>query len=245
MSSAYLSKVREILAHLEETQGAPISAAADVIIEALRHGGVVHCAEIGHGIQMDFINRAGGLCVVQPFTWSIAVHQPVPECRRRALAAENADRDLAQIRLAVSHSDLRAGDVMLLGSVSGRNRGPVELALACRARGVKVIGFTSLTYTAGVESLHPSGKRLFEVVDVAVDNGAPYGDAGVDVPGYDVKLIPLSGLGMLVSGWLIWEQVLIRMAAAGNAPSILISHNREDGPAFNEKSRAQYNQRGF
>jgi uncharacterized phosphosugar-binding protein len=121
----------------------------------------------------------------------------------------------------------------------------VELALSCREIGVKVIGFTSLTYTAGVESLHPSGKRLFEAADVVVDNGAPYGDAGVDVPGYDVALVPLSGLGMLVSGWLIWEQVLTRMAARGTPASVLISHNGEGGPEYNKTSRAVYSERGY
>lgn len=246
MNSNYVSKARDILTHLEQSQQQEaIAAAAELCVDALRQGGSIHCAEIGHGIQGDFIHRAGGLCAVQPFTWTIAVQQPLPEIRRREQAAENVNRDVEQVRLAVEFSDLRPGDVMFVGSVSGRNRRPVELALSCRERGVRVVAFTSMAYTARVESLHPSGKRLFEVADVVVDNGAPYGDAGVEVPGYDVSLIPLSGLGMLVSGWLIWEQVMTRMAALGTPASILISHNRKGGPEFNEKSRATYNEKGY
>lgn len=241
----YMAAAHRILDHLAGSQGAAIEAAATLIVEALSGGGGVYCHEIGHSIQMDFINRAGGLCAVHPFTFSWSVNCPVPEVRRKSQSGADADADLAVVRQAVAQSALRAGDVMLVGSVSGRNRRPVELALACRERGVKVIAFTALDYTRRVTSLHPSGWRLFEAADVVIDNGAPYGDAGVEVPGYEVKLIPLSGLGMLAAGWLIWEQVMTRMAAAQTPASILISQNRDDGPAFNAASRARYQERGY
>ena len=244
-TTPYLQAARRSLDHLEKTQQGNVAAAADLIVAALRSGGTVNCSEIGHGIQWDFINRAGGLLAVQSFSYGLTINNPIPECRRKEQAGKPDERDLAQVRYAVNNSNLRPGDVMLLASVSGRNRQPVELALACRDRGVKTIGFTAMTYTQKVTSTHPSGKRLFEVVDVVVDNGAPYGDAGVEVPGYDVKLIPLSGLGMIVSGWMIWEQVMTKMAAGGTAASVFISQNRDDGPAYNDKSKAQYNQRGF
>ncbi|MBN2452493.1 MAG: sugar isomerase domain-containing protein [Lentisphaeria bacterium] len=243
--SRFLPEAHRILTSLAQQQRDNIAAAADLIADCLGSGGGIYCAEIGHGIQMDFINRAGGLCAVQPFTFTVAVNTPGPECRRKAEAAERADQDIEAVRLAVAHSALRAGDAMLIGSVSGRNRRPVELALACRAKGVKVVGFTAMAYTRKVTSLHPSGKRLFEVCDVVVDNGAPYGDAGVQVPGYEHPVIPLSGFGMLTAGWLIWEQVLSRMAAAGTPASVLISQNREDGPPYNAESRAGYNRKGF
>lgn len=242
---AYLKTARAILEHLEKTQLDNVQAAADIMVHALTHGGTINCSEIGHGIQWDFINRAGGLLAVQPFTHSFSVNNPVPECRRAQSQAGAADRDLEQIRFAVRNSNLRAGDVMIVSSVSGRNRGPVELALACRALGMKVIGFTAMAYTEKVKALHPSGKRLFEAADVTVDCGAPYGDAAVQVPGFEHACIPVSGLGQLVAGWLIWGLVMEKMAAAGNAPSVFISHNREGGPEFNDRMKAQYQKRGY
>jgi len=240
----YSQAARDVIAFLETRQGANIAAAADLVVDALQHGGTVSCSEIGHGIQGDFLGRAGGLFAVQPFTYSITVNNPMPECRRKAHPA-SPDEDLQRVRTAVARSSLRAGDVMLVASVSGRNRAPIELALACRERGVRVIVFTSMTYTANVVSLHPTGKRLYEVGDVVIDCGAPYGDAGVDVPGYDVKLIPLSGLGMLVAGWMVWGTVMEKMAAAGTPASVYLSHNRDGGPAFNEKNRARYHEKGY
>lgn len=240
----YTAAARQVIDFLESRQATAIEAAADMIVTSLRQGGTVSCSEIGHGIQGDFLGRAGGLYAVQPFSYSLNVTNPLPECRRKA-QPQDPDEDLRRVRTAVAHSSLRAGDVMLVASVSGRNRAPVELALACRERGVGVIGFTGMTYTQNVTSLHPTGKRLFEAVDIVIDCGAPYGDAGVDVPGYDVKLIPMSGLGMLVAGWMIWGSVMEKMATAGTPASVYISHNRDGGPAFNEKARSRYQEKGY
>lgn len=241
----YLTVVRQVLEHLEKTQLGNVEAAADLVVKAFAGGGTLNCSEVGHGIQWDFINRAGGLLAIQPFSFSVNVNNPIPDCRKAKPAPDAADRDLEQIRFAVRQSHLRAGDVMIVSSVSGRNRGPVELALACRERGVATIGLTSLAYTAKVKSLHPSGKRLYEACDVVIDNGAPYGDAAVELPGYENKVVPVSGLGMMVSGWMVWSRVMEKMAAAGNPPSVYISHNREGGPEFNEKAKAQYQRRGY
>jgi uncharacterized phosphosugar-binding protein len=145
----------------------------------------------------------------------------------------------------VSLSRLRAGDVLVVSSVSGRNGPPVELALACRERGVRTVGLTSMPYTSRVVSLHPSGKRLFEAVDVTIDIGVPYGDAGVAIEGLEHEAVPLSGVAMVVSGWLLWGTVMARMGAEGDAPSVFVSHNREGGPERNEKSRSRYQERGY
>jgi uncharacterized phosphosugar-binding protein len=241
----YLDAVKKILAHLETTQLPAIEKAADLVAESLSHGGAVFCSEIGHGGQGDFINRAGGLMAVQPFTCNLNISDRVPRCHQNRPQTETVERDLETIRLAVRVSNLRAGDVIVTSSVSGKNRGPIELALACKSKGLKTIGFSSLEYTGNVSSLHPSGKKLCEVVDVAVDIGAPYGDAAVDIPGYDHKLLPVSGVSMGVIGHMIFGRVMEKMAAAGNPPTVLMSFNREGGPDAYKKAVEQYETRGY
>jgi uncharacterized phosphosugar-binding protein len=237
--------VRAILDHLEKTQLPAIERAADLIIHALTHQGAVWCAEIGHSTQNDFINRAGGLAAVQSFALSFTISEKISDALKDRPRLENVERDLEAIRLAVRASNLRAGDALLVGSVSGKNRAPVELALACRARGVKVIGFTSLQYTAKVQSLHPSKKKLCDVADVVIDNGAPYGDAAVEIKGIQHKVLPVSGVAMNVAGWMIWARVMEKMAAAGNPPTTFQSINRAGGKEAYDKALAQYNQRGY
>ena len=241
----YLTTVRALLDHLEHTQLPAVEQAAAVIVDALRHGGCVYCSGIGHGLEGDFINRAGGLAAVQPLAFGFTLNDPVADCRKDRPRAEPFERDLETVRFALRASTLRAGDVLLVGSVSGRNRAPVELALRAREMGVRVIAITSLAYTARVDSMHPSGKKLAEVADVVVDNGAPYGDAAVAIDGLPEKMIPVSGVGTLAAGWMIWGRVMERMAQEGTPPSVYISVNREGGQAFYDKSKAEYHRRGY
>jgi uncharacterized phosphosugar-binding protein len=245
VTTDYLATVRGILDHLEKTQLGAVEQAAGLVADCLQKGGIVRCSGIGHGLEGDFLNRAGGLAAVQPFTYSFNVNDPGPECRKDRPRPEPFDRELETIRFALRAANVRAGDVMVVGSVSGRNRGPVELALRCRELGVKVVAITALAYTAKVKSVHPSGQRLAEVADVVLDNGAPYGDAAVAIEGFAEKLIPVSGVGTLAVGWLLWGRVMELLAQKGAPPSVYISVNREGGQAFYEKSKAEYNRRGF
>lgn len=241
ISQQYLEAVRRILVHLEETQLPDIERSADLAVHALTHRGVIYCAEIGHGIQGDFTNRAGGLAAVQRFHCKLDLADKSPKCLDRT----NPDRDLETIRCGVQTSHLRAGDVLVLGSVSGKNRGPVELALACRAKGVKTVGLTSFTYTRQIESLHPSGKKLMDVVDVAIDNGAPYGDAAVDIPGYSHMLLPVSGVACAIIGHMLWGRVMEKMAAAGQPATVFQSVNRPTGHEDYQQAVKQFEERGY
>lgn len=241
----YLQSIRNLLDHLETSQTGAIRDAGALVATALLGDGVVYCYEIGHSNQNDFLDRAGGLAAVRPFTFSFAVTDPVPECRKNRPGGREVARDLEAVRLAVLSSNLRAGDVLLLGSVSGKNRVPVELAKTCREIGVKVIAFTALAYSAQVESLHPSGKRLFEMADVVIDVGAPYGDAAVTIKGLEVNALPVSGVGAIVAGWMVWEAATEKMIAAGKPPTVFQSINRAGGPEFYKKMKDQYEARGF
>jgi uncharacterized phosphosugar-binding protein len=241
----YLDAVRGILDHLQATQLPAVDAAADLVIHALTHEGAVFCGEIGHGNQGDFLNRAGGLAAVQAFKFGLGITDPVAKALENRPRPEPFERDLETIRFAMKASNLRAGDVLLISSVSGKNRGPVETALAARDMGVKTIGFTAIQYTQQVEALHPSGKKLCDAVDVVIDCGAPYGDAAVDIPGFDFKLLPVSGVGMTVAGWLIWGRVVEKMTEAGTPPSVFMSINRDGGKEYYDQSVAEYQRRGY
>lgn len=242
---AYVEKIREILLHLEQTQLPAVEKAADLLVAALTHGGVIYCAEIGHGIQGDFIGRAGGMAAVQAFSFKLEIADKTPRCYANRPGPDTVDRDLETVRLAVNASNLRSGDIMLLASVSGRNRVPIELALACRAKGIKAIGFTSLAYSKTVPTLHPSGKLLSETVDVVIDIGAPPGDAAVEIPGFDIKLLPVSGVAMDVAGWMIFGRVMEKMAALDRLPTVFMSINQAGGRDYHHRSLEHYDARGF
>ncbi len=57
------------------------------------------------------------------------------------------------------------------------------MAQLVKERGHALIAITSLEHSAGVDSRHPSGRKLADIADVVLDNGAPYGDATLPLPG--------------------------------------------------------------
>ena len=81
----------------------------------------------------------------------------------------------------------KEGDVLILHSVSGRNPVIIDLALAAKEKGVKIIALTNKTYSQSVTSRHSSGLRLFEVADLVIDNHGEIGDAGCQIKGWIKK----------------------------------------------------------
>lgn len=158
------------------TQLDAIVAAADLICDALSSGGRWWVFGTGHShmIAEEFYGRAGGLidvhAILEP---ALMLHESLTKSslleRRTGVAA-----DLLEVH------GLRQGDAIVIASNSGRNAVPVEFAQGCLDRGVGVIAITSLAHSRSVTSRAPSGKKLYELADVVIDNcGAP-GDWAVD-----------------------------------------------------------------
>ena len=83
---------------------------------------------------------------------------------------------------------LKEGDILFMGSVSGRTAEEVELAYNSVNAGVKVILLTSIAYSDAVEPVHPSGKRLYEIATLAIDMCVPVAEALLDVEGLDAEM---------------------------------------------------------
>ena len=241
----YIAAVRRVLDHLERSQIHAVDRAARLVVRALKNKGAVFCAGVGHGIEGDFINRAGGLAAVQRFSYGVTVNAPVAKCMLPRSGGGKVHRETEEARVAVRTGNLRRGDVMVIGSVSGKTSSTVALALECRKAGIKVVALTSRDYTSKVKSDHPSGKRLCDAADVVVDNGVPYGDAAVKISGVKELALPVSGVACAVAGWMIWGRVMELMAVGGTPPTTFISVNRDGGQKHYKRSRARFEQKGY
>src|SRR5437016_2376088 len=72
-------------------------------------------------------------------------------------------------------------DVLIVISTSGIREVIIEMAEGARRRGLPVIGVVSRAHCEQARPAHPSGKKLLDVADVVLDNGAPVGDCLVQL----------------------------------------------------------------
>ena len=91
-------------------------------------------------------------------------------------------------------TELKAGDVIFVSSVSGRTKSVVDLAWDCMQKGITVIALTSMVYASKVDPVHESGKKLHEFVTLALDNCAPAAEAMLEVEGLEAHFAASSGI---------------------------------------------------
>ncbi len=142
-------------------------------------------------------------------------------------------------------TELKEGDVLFIGSVSGRSTDAVELAYDSAAAGVKVIVLTSLAYSNAVEPVHASGKRLYEIAALAIDMCAPVAEAMLEVEGLDAKFAASSGIASIFILWSLTSVAVEKMMADGCTPGVFRSHNFPGGPEHNEAIDAHYVEFGW
>ena len=237
----YNQAIDELLHTVRTTQRESILKAADMLADAVEKGGCVHIHDTGHIIDSELIFRGGGLILYKRFKYALSVENPV---RKR----DRADIDTSMAGLAayaLKASGARPGDVMILGSVSGRNLPVVDLAIEAKKFGLKLIVITSMTYSSQVPSDHPSGKRLFEVADLVLDNCAPAAEAMIEVEGLPARFAAASGISAATLMWSISAAFIEAMMARGLTPGVLRSANFPGGNEFNKGIIEHYEEQGW
>jgi uncharacterized phosphosugar-binding protein len=170
----YFRAARDTLAEVAATQGDALEAAARLAADGVAAGGVLHLFGAGHSqlLALDAFRRAGGLACVNPIVDPALAPAAGPDVGR-------VERTPGHAATVLAREDLRPGEVVVVVSNSGVNPVPVEVALGCRDRGLRVVALTNVEQAKATAARHPSGARLHEVADVVVDNRCPTGDAVV------------------------------------------------------------------
>jgi uncharacterized phosphosugar-binding protein len=200
----YRDQVVGILDWAVATQADAFDAARDAVATALAADRLIYVAGSGHShlIAEEAFYRAGGIAAAQ------AILDPDLMLHVSASRSSEFERESGRAERVLAGYDVTRGDVVFVASNSGRNAYPVEMALAAKARGATTVALTSLRHTRSVTSRHPSGKRLFEVSDVVLDNGAEYGDAGLRVGRHGLRMGPTSTIvGAFIINTVLAEAV--------------------------------------
>ena len=244
MTSAgeYFQQAIRTLEQVARSQAQVIEAAADLLVEAITGNHCLFSFGASHSfiITEEMVYRSGGLMLINPIYphgMNLAVHPLTLTSRLERVAG--LGREL------LANSPARSGDRLIITSTSGRNHIVIDMALQAKAMGLKTIAITSLAYSRGVDSRHASGKKLADICDVVIDNGAPHGDAAVSIPGLPQKVGPLSTItGCAIANALVCE-VVAKLVETGIQPPIFMSANREGGNDWNARRLAENKGRIF
>jgi uncharacterized phosphosugar-binding protein len=197
----YIRQLRAILERVETEQEENIRRAGRMVAESIARGGVVHAFGTGHShiIAEEAFFRAGGIAAINPILDERLIFL------KGALESTLAERESGLAKSLVEREDVRDTDVAVIISNSGRNAAPVEMALEMKQRGVRVIAITNLEQSRASASRHASGKKLYELADVAIDNCVPPGDALIELEGLNSK----TGASSTVAGAAIIHSIVI------------------------------------
>ena len=208
-------------------------------IESKRNIFVFGCSHAGILAQEVFY-RTGGLAVINPIFFSGFSLDTKPITMTSALERISG---LGITILKQNH--VQKGDLLIIHSVSGRNHVPVEMATEAKKMGINTVCLTNLDYSRNVTSRHPSGKRLFEVCDIVIDNCGEVGDAAISLQGLPEKIGPTStAVGVALINAIIIEAVE-NLIERGIVPPVFMSANLDGGDAHNERIFAEYKENIF
>ena len=238
----YYDAIDSLYKKIRTTQKDAMHKAAEAIANCLANGGQVHIYDSGHIINSELLSRAGGPAFLKRFNYSFSVDA---NKRPRETSSKLPLEQGAATRLAFATSGVREGDVFILGSVSGKSENIIDIGLCAKEAGCTLIAVTSVAYSEGLKSAHPSGKRLFEIGDILLDNCAPEGDAMLEVEGMEHKCFPASGLGAAYMLWAVMADTTEIMIEKGLYPSVYKSVNYPDGPEGVKKTDERYAELGY
>jgi uncharacterized phosphosugar-binding protein len=238
-TASFFTVVRKQLDRIEATQGAAIGKAADLIAACLRADGVLQVFGTGHSeaLAMELSGRAGGLIPTNKLALRDVIllggADPV------LLADPRAERDPTLARRVWDLAPIGPADVVVIASQSGGNGSTVEMACIARAEGHPVVAVTALAHSRAIVSRHPSGKRLYELADVVIDNAAPYGDGVLALPNGGT-VCAVSSIGNAVIAQALVAEVTARLIAGHVEPPVYLSANIAEGDAHNDAWEARY-----
>ncbi|WP_151774581.1 SIS domain-containing protein [Streptomyces abyssomicinicus] len=243
MVGRYFDAAQDLLRRVREEETAAITAAGELIADTVTGGGRLFAFGAGHSslAAQDVVYRAGGLALMNLLSVPGLTGVDV----RPATLGSALERVEGLATTVLDVSALRAGDLLVVISLSGRNALPVEMASVARGRGVRVVGVTSVAYARQTSPGHASGTFLKDHCDVVIDSKIAVGDAELTLDGAGA---PFASASTVVTSAIM--QAVMATAAGelterGVEPPLLRSGNVDGGRDWNDAVFERYRERIF
>lgn len=230
MNNPVFETINALVADVQNTQMDNIEAAARLVADTFKKGGILQAYGTGHsdGGAGEVCGRAGGFIPTKKLKEpSGGMYQDIPGAGTKFM----------------ERVDIRPEDTLVLISNSGRNTMGIEIAIAAKERGASVIVVTSLEASKRLTPKHKDGKNLYAYGDVVLDNRVIDGDASISLPGLDTMICGMSSITTATLLQAVTYRAAEMLVAEGITPPIYKSINVDGGPEYNKELLAKYRDR--
>jgi uncharacterized phosphosugar-binding protein len=243
LAGQFFDAAIDLLQRVRDEEAEAITAAGTLLADTVADGGRLFAFGAGHSslAAQDVVYRAGGLALMNLLTVPGVVGVDVMPATLGS-ALERVDGLATTV---LDTSPLRSGDALIIISLSGRNALPVEMAMSARARGMKVIGVTSVAYATETRSRHSSGTYLRDHCDIVLDSKIAIGDATLTLDTVPAPFAPASTVVTSAILQAVMATTAATLAARGTEPPLLRSGNVDGGHEWNAQVMKQYGDRIF
>ncbi|MFC4506380.1 MULTISPECIES: SIS domain-containing protein [Streptomyces] len=243
LAARFFDAAIELLRRVGDEEAEAVEAAGSLLADTVADGGRLFAFGAGHSslAAQDVVYRAGGLALMN----LLAVPGVVGVDVVPATLGSALERVEGLAGAVLDTSPARAGDALVIISLSGRNALPVEMALNARALGMKVIGVTSVAYAAQTKSRHASGTFLKDHCDVVLDSKIAVGDAELTLDAVPAPFAPASTVVTSALLQAVMATAAGSLADRGIEPPLLRSGNVDGGHDWNGRVMEEYGDRIF
>ena len=236
---------RAVHSFLEQIEGEErsIHDAAKLMSETIIRDELIHVIGTGGHSNIgtyEMFMRAGGLAPVN------GILDPGTLVSMGALRSSRIERTPGYAPAVLDAFNVTGGVLMIINAY-GINAMTIDTALEGRKRGIPTIGVTSRSFGDNIPAdhpaRHPSGKNLYQLVDVFVDCHMPLGDAVVEFENLSARVAPVSTLVLSYTLNLMVIETVRLLKERGHEPPVWTSGNMPGGQEAGRKLIEKYRSR--
>jgi uncharacterized phosphosugar-binding protein len=228
----YLAIGVDVIQKIAETQMPAIEQAAQICARTIAQDGLVFCWGGGHSRMSveEMFPRIGSYPGFYPMVELALTYYTNFVGADGMSQSFFLERQESYADAVLANYEFGPHDSMICFSSTGINGLVIEMALQAQQRGLPVIAVTSVDHAKSTISRHSSGKKLYEVANVTIDNCTPAGDAVIKLDGLKYKVSPTSTIGATAVVNALKARTAELLLERGVEPVVLTSPHFADRP---------------
>lgn len=232
----YYQSASELIQKISQNEQDSIYKAANILADQIEKDNLIHVfGSGGHSLMgaEELMWRAGGLVPIDP------IFEPGVSVQFGALRSNIIERLPGYMPAVLKVYHLKAGEALIIVNAYGINTASIDTAIEAKKLGLTTIGVTG-RFTADAlprehPSRHPSGKNLYEIVDLFINTYVPLGDAVVEHDGFNQKTSAVSTIANAFALECLVSATVDVLLQRGIEPPIWVSANSQGGDELNKK----------